>query len=105
MYTYYTLAAFGISVPFKQYLTQAQMIQFIIGISLTVPAHFMSNCITPAQSLVNAAIQLYAVILIYLFYQFYKSSYGKSKKSKEGPLEGDSSKKAGSVEGSSKKDQ
>jgi hypothetical protein len=96
MYTYYTAAAFGISMPFKQYLTQAQMIQFIVGISLTVPAHFMSDCITPAQSLVNAAIQIYAVVLIYLFYEFYKNSYSKKgesgksgKKMKDVGLEGD----------------
>jgi len=77
MYTYYTLAVFGYSSPLKHYLTQAQIIQFLVGIALTVPTHFMSNCVNQAQSLVNAAIQIYAVVLIFLFYQFYVSSYSK----------------------------
>lgn len=77
MYSYYTLAAFGYSSPLKHYLTQAQIIQFIVGILLTVPTHFIAGCVNQAQSLVIAAIQLYAVVLIFLFYQFYTSNYSK----------------------------
>lgn len=80
MYTYYTLAAFGYSSPLKHYLTQAQIIQFIVGIILTVGSHFIPGCVNPAQSLVIASIQLYAVVLIILFYQFYVNSYSDKKK-------------------------
>jgi len=90
MYTYYVFAAFGYRSPLKNYLTQAQIVQFIIGIALTFPPHFMPGCITQAQSLVNAGIQLYAVILIYLFYMFYVSNY--AKKDKEDKKEKDDKK-------------
>eukprot|EP01031_Cornospumella_fuschlensis_P040809 gene40809-49770_t len=77
MYTYYTLAAFGYSSPLKHYLTSAQMIQFLIGISLVTLAYPTS---TPAQVVVIVSVQLYTVYLTYLFYQFYQESYGKKKK-------------------------
>lgn len=83
MYTYYTLAAFGYKSPLKNYLTQAQIIQFLIGIGLTVPAHFMPGCLSEAQSASNAGIQVYAVVLILLFAQFYAANYTK-KGSKKG---------------------
>jgi len=79
MYTYYTLAAFGYSSPLKHYLTQAQMVQFVMGITLTLGPHFIPGCVNQAQSLVMAVIQLYALVLIGLFYQFYVNSY-KTKK-------------------------
>jgi hypothetical protein len=82
MYSYYTLAAFGYQSPLKNYLTQAQIIQFILGIAITLSAHFIDSCQNEAQSFVLAAIQVYAAVLIYLFYQFYKSTYSGKKKDK-----------------------
>lgn len=87
MYSYYTLAAFGYQSPLKNYLTQAQIIQFILGIAITFSAHFMTDCQTPAQSFVLASIQIYAVVLIYLFYQFYKTTYSNKKKDGKGKKE------------------
>ena len=81
MYTYYTFAAFGFRSPLKAYLTQAQILQFVVGISVTIPTHFMDGCITPAGSASLLALQLYTVVLIVLFAQFYMSSY-KAKKDK-----------------------
>jgi hypothetical protein len=77
MYTYYTFAALGYSSPLKHYLTQAQMIQFVVGILLTFPTLFMAGCVNQAQSFVIITIQVYAVVLIALFYQFYVNSYKK----------------------------
>eukprot|EP01038_Epipyxis_sp_PR26KG_P009471 gene9471-12760_t len=85
MYTYYTLAAFGYRSPLKHYLTQAQIIQFIVGIIIAAPTHFIKDCITPAQSLTLLWLQLFGVALIFLFGSFYVASYSqkKSKTNKE----------------------
>lgn len=84
MYTYYTLSAFGYQSPLKHYLTQAQLLQFLSGIAVSVPLHWPYNnmSINSAQSLSLAGIQVYALGLIYLFGQFYVKSY--SKKSDKG---------------------
>eukprot|EP01038_Epipyxis_sp_PR26KG_P009470 gene9470-12759_t len=75
MYTYYTLAAFGYRSPLKHYLTQAQIIQFVIGIIAATPAHFIDGCTTPAQSSTLLWLQLFGVALIFLFGSFYITSY------------------------------
>ncbi len=80
MYTYYTVAAFGYSSPLKHYLTSMQIIQFIIGLSITVPTHFMTDAngksrLTDAQGVALWSVELYAVYLIVLFAQFYRESY------------------------------
>lgn len=75
MYTYYFLAAFGYKSPLKHYLTIAQITQFILGMVLTIPAHFIGSCLTPAQSLVLGITQVYTIILIVLFLAFYSKSY------------------------------
>lgn len=80
MYTYYTFAAFGVKSPLKSYLTQAQIIQFIVGICITSYCHVKKGCLTPAQSLVLGTTQLYAVGLIFLFVMFYIQSYSTAKK-------------------------
>lgn len=81
MYTYYTASAFGYSSPLKHYLTSMQIIQFIVGIATTCPTHFMTNAttgkplLTDAQGLALWSVELYAVVLIVLFAQFYTSTY------------------------------
>ncbi|CAE7610831.1 sre1, partial [Symbiodinium microadriaticum] len=80
MYTYYTLSALGYQSPLKNYLTQAQLLQFITGIAVTSPLLFASrSCINEAQWFAVVTIDLYAVVLIGLFYQFYVDSYIKKK--------------------------
>lgn len=87
MYTYYTLASFGYSSPLKHYLTQMQITQFIVGISTTVPIHFMTDKnnkprLTNAQGFALWATEIYAFLLIFLFAQFYIGTY--TKKGKKG---------------------
>lgn len=77
MYTYYVFAALGVKSPLKSYLTQAQIIQFIVGVGITIPTHFMPNCLTSFESLSLGVLQLYTFVLIFLFGSFYISSYKK----------------------------
>ena len=60
MYTYYTASALGISVmnAVKPYLTQMQITQFLVGIAVTVPTHFISGCLTPAGSIALVVLQV-----------------------------------------------
>ena len=79
MYTYYTLAAFGYRSPLKNYLTMAQIIQFIMGMTITIPTHFYPSCLSSSQSFVLFMTQIYTVILIGLFVWFYREEYSKKK--------------------------
>lgn len=84
MYTYYVAAAMGYRSPLKHYLTQAQLIQFFIGVGVTVYCYFMDGCLNAAQTLCLFLFHLYVIILVYLFGLFYYESYvavkGKDKK-------------------------
>lgn len=79
MYTYYVFAAFGFNSPLKKYLTQAQLLQFIVGGGILVPTFFIDNCVNSAQAMTTKAIHAYLVVLVYLFYQFYVASYTRKK--------------------------
>ena len=94
MYTYYVYAALGYSSPIKHYLTTAQMIQFFTGIGITVYLFALPKCMNPAQSVALGSLHLYAVYLIVLFWDFYKTSYLEGKKTKAEK----SKEKAGKVE-------
>lgn len=76
MYSYYVMAAFGINSPLKNYLTMAQMIQFLVGIAIVTPVY---SCYNEAQAYNTAALQAYAIYLTYLFYCFYQENYIKKK--------------------------
>lgn len=87
MYTYYTAAALGYPSPLKHYLTQMQLLQFIVGIGVTVPTHFIKDSIgepvlNRAQAFSLLCLQVYTIILIGLFGQFYYQSYVVSKNKK-----------------------
>lgn len=77
MYTYYTFSAFGFGSALKPFLTQAQLLQFMVGIAMSLPCQFITGCNNNAQKLGLLAIHLYALGLIYLFYQFYVTTYNK----------------------------
>jgi hypothetical protein len=82
MYTYFTYTAFGYSSPFKNLLTIAQMVQFVVGIIIVTPAY---QCYNEAQAINTALLQVYAIYLFWLFFCFYKESYStKSSSSKKG---------------------
>lgn len=78
MYSYYFLATFESLRPYlgwKKYLTQMQIIQFIIMIAHSSQPLFMPDCKFPRTFLyINI---LFSLIFIYLFTKFYIDNYGK----------------------------
>lgn len=87
MYTYYTFAALGYHSPLKHFLTEMQLLQFVLGILSTTLLYFQPGCLNNAQIAALIFVQVYAVGLIYLFGQFYIESYMKKKDKKEGRKE------------------
>jgi len=83
MYTYYVFAALGFRSKLKHILTQMQITQFVIGLAVSLPTHFIPSCLSPAQSLVLALMQTYSVILLILFVMFYRDSYLKKARENE----------------------
>ncbi|ETV69797.1 hypothetical protein H257_14622 [Aphanomyces astaci] len=79
MYTYYLFATLGYRSPYAKYLTMAQLTQFLVGISLTVPSYFVAGCNNTNQTYGIAAIHVYTVILIYLFAMFFAKRYATTK--------------------------
>ena len=83
MYTYFTVKTIWPKLQIKQakYLTSAQITQFFVAITYTLPAHFFGGdeCNSPASWLFCLFIELYAVGLIFLFFVFAQKKYGKKK--------------------------
>jgi hypothetical protein len=93
MYTYYTLAALkkitknklvqvaaSILAPVKPFITSAQIIQFLVGISSSAPTYFIRGCHSEASTTSQLVLHVYTVILIGLFAQFfYEDNFGKKK--------------------------
>jgi len=77
MYAYFTAAALGHRSPLAKILTSMQLVQFVVGIAITVPPLFMSDCLTEAQKTSTILIHIYTIILIGLFYNFYVNRYSK----------------------------
>ncbi|KAJ1957839.1 hypothetical protein EC988_000621 [Linderina pennispora] len=75
MYTYYALTVLGINPPGKQYLTSLQIFQFLFGQSFVIAYMCMSNCQTPDQQKWLYILTAYLLPLIYLFVQFFRSTY------------------------------
>lgn len=78
MYSYYFLATFKSVRPYlgwKKYLTQFQIIQFIIMILHSTQPLFIPGCKFPRTFLyINI---FFSIIFIYLFTKFYIENYGK----------------------------
>ena len=78
MYTYYFLATFKNLRPYlgwKKYLTQFQIVQFIIMILHSTQPLFIQGCQFPRTFLyINI---FFSIIFIYLFTKFYIDNYGK----------------------------
>ncbi|KAJ2700721.1 hypothetical protein FB645_004895 [Coemansia sp. IMI 203386] len=77
MYTYYALTAIGIHPPGKQYLTSLQIFQFLFGFSFIVLYMFIPGCQSDVQKQWLWAMSAYLIPLIYLFVQFFASTYNK----------------------------
>lgn len=78
MYSYYFLATFKTARPYlgwKKFLTQFQIVQFIIMILHSTQPLFIANCKFPRTFLyINI---FFSVIFIYLFTKFYIENYGR----------------------------
>uniref|UniRef100_A0A0K2UQK4 Elongation of very long chain fatty acids protein n=1 Tax=Lepeophtheirus salmonis TaxID=72036 RepID=A0A0K2UQK4_LEPSM len=84
MYSYYFLSALGDWIQpylwWKRYLTQAQMVQFIlIFIKCTIIVSGVASCGFPWE--MSALTGALMIVFFYLFYDFYTSAY---KKRREG---------------------
>ncbi|KAI7828394.1 fatty acid elongase [Kickxella alabastrina] len=77
MYTYYALTVIGISPPGKQYLTSLQIFQFLFGQSVAVMYMLIPGCETASQRTWVWILTAYLLPLIYLFVQFFVSTYKK----------------------------
>lgn len=75
MYTYYVMAAFNIKSILKPYLTSMQVIQFLIGLSITLQTHFIPGCLNEAQGFIIWCMEIYTIVLIFLFGAFYIETY------------------------------
>ncbi|XP_046821795.1 elongation of very long chain fatty acids protein 1-like isoform X1 [Vespa crabro] len=82
MYTYYLLSALGPGVtekimPVKKYITKLQIIQFIIMLLHTGQA-LMPSC-DPNRKFVACLYTMQVIIMLYMFWGFYKKSYTRKK--------------------------
>jgi len=84
MYTYYFLAAYGPNIqkavaPIKQWITIAQMVQFVV-LFLYVSQQFVLGCKIVNNSIIIIFL-VNVVINFFLFHNFYQCAYKKSQKS------------------------
>ncbi|KAM9960160.1 hypothetical protein ACTFIW_009285 [Dictyostelium discoideum] len=78
MYSYYTLALFGINVWWKKYLTQIQLIQFAVNLSASAYSiYYDCNFI----KFMHWCMIVYMLGFLVLFGAFYKNSYPTNNKS------------------------
>ncbi len=77
MYSYFTLTALEIKAlyKFKPLITSSQLVQFFLGIGLTIPTYFVQGCNTEARTYSTIGIHAYTIILILLFLDFANKEY------------------------------
>lgn len=81
MYSYYALALFKISCPWKRFLTQAQLIQFTSVVVYSAVCICMWGEKRGWPEVTCIAIQVFEMTSLFvLFARFYKKSYSKNKK-------------------------
>ena len=80
MYSYYTLALLKIACPWKRYLTQAQLVQFVSVVGYTIICYTRQ----PAGTWVMPYfVQLFEMVsLLVLFLHFYRKAYRSKQESK-----------------------
>lgn len=81
MYSYYTLALLKIPCPWKRYLTQAQLVQFVSVVGYTIICYTLQ----PAGTwLMPYLVQLFEMLsLLVLFLHFYRKAYRSKQASKK----------------------
>lgn len=84
MYSYYALSLLKFSCPWKQYLTQAQLLQFATVVAYTAFSFVLAYRSRQAQAKHYACffVQTFEMVsLFFLFMRFYSKAYIKEKKS------------------------
>lgn len=80
MYSYYTLALLKIACPWKRYLTQAQLVQFVSVVGYTIICYTKQP---PGTWVMPYLVQLFEMIsLLVLFLHFYRKAYRSKQESK-----------------------
>lgn len=92
MYSYYALALLKVSCPWKRYLTQAQLLQFMSVVAYTVSTAYQHYYYLPHEAIEGeqpslgtyffcCAVQVFEMVSLFvLFSIFYKRSYSKKAK-------------------------
>ena len=85
MYSYYTLSLLKIPCPWKRFLTQAQLMQFLSVIVYTVfVVRGLNKDGAAAKLYLCPAVQVFEMAsLFFLFMKFYSGTYKKSKATKK----------------------
>lgn len=83
MYSYYALSLLKIRCPWKKYLTQAQLIQFLSVIVYTVVSYLsLKNKATWSQQTAWIVQAFEMASMFFLFLRFYAKAYSKKKQRK-----------------------
>ena len=87
MYTYYGLTALGYRPKWKILMTLGQITQFVIGLTVSAAYFLYETPMNGKQALATAFNQSYVSLVLYLFCDFFISTYlQKKKKKKTKPL-------------------
>jgi len=88
MYSYYTLSLLKIRCPWKKYLTQAQLMQFLTVLAYTAVSYYMLPRDANWRHVGAHAIQTAEMISLFvLFLHFYQRAYLKKKRDSQRQLE------------------
>lgn len=80
MYSYYTLALLKIPCPWKRYLTQAQLLQFVSVVGYTITCYTAQP---PGTWVMPYVVQLFEMLsLLVLFLHFYRKAYRNKQENK-----------------------
>jgi len=80
MYGYYFLASLKISAPWKYYLTQAQMFQFLLN---CIQAGYVLYYPTPYPKYLAIVLLVYMISLLFLFGNFYIKAQRKAREDRK----------------------
>ena len=88
MYSYYTLSLLKIRCPWKKYLTQAQLMQFVTVLAYTAISYYMLPVDANWRHVGAHVIQTAEMVSLFvLFLHFYQKAYLKKKRDNQSKLE------------------
>jgi elongation of very long chain fatty acids protein 4 len=80
MYSYYTLSLLKINCPWKKYLTQCQLIQFVSVVLYSIYSTFQIPPGTHWTKYFSYLIQVFEMVSLFVFFSlFYKKAYNTKK--------------------------